>query len=44
MCIFLEMNVPSPVDDEDSGEQTFIEESDIINEYDIDEEGIIMYK
>lgn len=32
--------MPSPVDDEDSGEQTFIEESDIINEYDIDEEEL----
>lgn len=41
MCIFLEMNAPSPVNDEDNEEQTFIDESDIIQEYDIDEEGNI---
>ncbi|KAG6391778.1 hypothetical protein SASPL_149538 [Salvia splendens] len=35
------MNVPSPVhDDNDNGEQTFIDESDIINEYEIDEEEL----
>lgn len=35
------MNAPSPNDYEDNGEQTFLEEGDIINEYDVDEEGII---
>lgn len=34
------MNVPSPINDEDNGEETYIDESDIINEYEIDEEGI----
>ncbi|KAL6525373.1 hypothetical protein OROHE_015680 [Orobanche hederae] len=34
------MKVPSPVNDEDNGEETFIDESDIINEYDIDEEEL----
>lgn len=43
MYVFLEMNVPSPVhDDNDNGEQTFIDESDIINEYEIDDEGTIV--
>lgn len=32
------MNASSS-DNEDNGEETFLEESDIINEYDIDEEG-----
>lgn len=39
-CLFLEMNVPSPINDEDNGEETYIDESDIINEYEIDGEGI----
>lgn len=34
------MNAPSPDNNEDNGEETFLDESDIINEYDIDEEGI----
>ncbi|KAH6789896.1 transducin family protein / WD-40 repeat family protein [Perilla frutescens var. frutescens] len=34
------MNAPSPVNDEDNGEDTFIDESDIINEYEIDEEEL----
>ena len=43
MFVFLEMNAPSPVhDDNDNGEQTFIDESDIINEYEIDDEGTIV--
>ncbi|KAL8488903.1 hypothetical protein ACS0TY_024993 [Phlomoides rotata] len=34
------MNVPSPDNNEDNGEDTFLDESDIINEYDIDEEEL----
>lgn len=35
------MDIPSP-DDHQDNEEEFLDESDIINEYDIDEEG--MYK
>lgn len=43
MFVFLEMNVPSPVhDEENNGEQTFIDESDIINEYEVDDEGTVV--
>lgn len=34
------MNAPSPVHDEDQGEEVFLDESDIINEYDVDEEEL----
>ncbi|XP_073051894.1 uncharacterized protein [Primulina eburnea] len=34
------MNSPSPVHDEDQGEEVFIDENDIINEYDVDEEEL----
>ncbi|KAK6153443.1 hypothetical protein DH2020_013082 [Rehmannia glutinosa] len=34
------MNVPSPNHYEDNGEEDFLDESDIINEYDVDEEEL----
>lgn len=40
ISLFLEMNALSPDHNEDNGEETFLDESDIINEYDIDEEGM----
>ncbi|KAK6128173.1 hypothetical protein DH2020_038075 [Rehmannia glutinosa] len=36
----MEMNVPSPNHYEDNGEEDFLDESDIINEYDVDEEEL----